>query len=161
MKDITNVFDHFRVCARSIWNTAFWPDEDLRNWDSVDRFDDLQRILFGQIVLGKLEREWPVEDIFRVPISFFRVEPSTESVPIMIQNPRPGKPIGYWDHPLNRLSPGQAELHFLGYFDWNRLDYVDFRFYAVKIAKFDARSELIGREALIERQHAIVALTDE
>jgi hypothetical protein len=31
MKDITAIFDHYRVSARSIWNSAFWPDPDLRN----------------------------------------------------------------------------------------------------------------------------------
>jgi len=79
----------------------------------------------------------------------------------MIQNPRPDKPIGYWDHPVNRIRPGEAEMHFLEYFDWNRLDYLDFRYYRVQIAKFDSRPELVGREALIERQQANVHLTDE
>jgi len=111
--------------------------------------------------LGKVAREWPLKDIFENAMPFFQVVPSIEGAPIMIQNPRPDKPRGYWDHPVNRISPGEAEMHFLGYFDWNRLDYVDFRYYIVKIAKFDARSELIGREALIDRQHATIHLAEE
>lgn len=161
MKDITNILDRYRLCARAIWNIAFWPDDDLRNWDSVDQFDEIQRSLFSRMVLEKLGREWPFGDIFRVPIPFLQIEPSSKSMPIMVQNPRPDKPIGYWDHPLNRISPGQAEMHFIGYFDWNRLDCVDFRYYRVTIAKFDTKSELIGREALIERPHAVVRLADQ
>lgn len=42
-------------------------------------------------------------------------------------------------------------MNFLGYFDWNRLDYRDFRYYQVKIDRFDAKSELVGREALIDK----------
>jgi hypothetical protein len=161
MKDITSIFDHYRVSARAVWNTAFWPDADFRNWDSVDQFDEVQRILFSELVLGKVAREWPLQNIFEDAIPFFRVVPSIGAAPIMIQNPRPDKPRGYWDHPINRISPVEAEMHFLGYFDWDRLDYIDFRYYLVKIARFDARSELIGREALIERQHANVHLVDE
>jgi len=52
-------------------------------------------------------------------------------------------------------------MHFLEYFDWNRMDYADFQYYHVKIAKFDSHSELVGNEALIVRQNAIVHITDE
>jgi hypothetical protein len=79
----------------------------------------------------------------------------------MIQSPRPGTPTGYWDDPVNLVKPGQAELLFIAYFDWNQMDYIDLRYYRVKIASFDAKSELVGREALIERQNAAVHLVDE
>src|SRR5205814_4558802 len=107
---------------------------ELRNWDCVDRFDEIQRILFCELVLAKLGREVPLPDVFRIPLTFLRVVPSSDSVPIMIQNPRPDRPRGYWEHPLNRIGPCEAEMHFHGYFDWNRLDYADFRYYQVKIA---------------------------
>jgi hypothetical protein len=49
MKDISSVFDHYRVSARTIWNTAFWPDPNFRNWDSIEKFDEMQRILFREL----------------------------------------------------------------------------------------------------------------
>jgi hypothetical protein len=52
MRDVIGILDHYRVSARGIWNAAFWPDAELRNWDSVDRFDDIQLILFSELVLG-------------------------------------------------------------------------------------------------------------
>jgi hypothetical protein len=55
----------------------------------------------------------------------------------------------------------EAELLFLAYFDWNKLDYLDLRYYRVKIARFDSHSELVGREALIDRQYATVHITNE
>ena len=145
----------------TIWNIAFWPDADFRNWDSVEQFDEIQKILFSELVLGKVAKEWPLQDIFEKAIPFFLVVPSIETAPIMIQNPRPDKPRGYWDHPINRLSPGEAEMHFLRYFDWNRMDYADLRYYHVVIARFDYHTDLVGREALIERQHASVFITNE
>jgi hypothetical protein len=95
MKDVTAVLDHYRMAARSIWNTAFWPVPELRNWDSDERFDEIQRILFDELVLRKLDRQWPPEDIFRKPIPFLHVVPASQSVPIMIQKPRPEKRSGY------------------------------------------------------------------
>jgi A/G-specific adenine glycosylase len=35
---------------------------------------------------------------------------------------------------VNQIKPGNAELLFIAYFDWNRLDYADLRYYRVKIA---------------------------
>src|SRR5579862_9081001 len=150
MKDVTSVFDHYRISARAIWNTAFWPDEDHHNWDSIERFDEIKAILFNALVLAKLSRDWPTTQIFGKAIPFFQIVPICDA-PIMIQNPRPEAARGYWDHPVNRIKPGDAEMIFLGYFDWNVQDYLDFQYYHVEITKFAAQPELVGREALIER----------
>ena len=70
VEDISPVFDHNRVSARAIWNNAFWPDADLRDWDSVEQFGEIQRILFSELVLRKVAREWPTQDIFQNAIPF-------------------------------------------------------------------------------------------
>ncbi len=41
------------------------------------------------------------------------------------------------------------------------MGYIDLRYYQVKIPSFDAHSELVGREALIEHQHAAIHLKNE
>ncbi len=162
MKDVSSVFDHYRSSARAIWNTAFWPDGDFRNWDSIDQFHEIEKLLFDALVLAKLDREWPLCDLFVNPIPFFQILPSiAHGTPIMIQKPRPGAPTGYWDDPVNLLKPSEAELQFIAFFDWNQMDYIDLRYYRVKIVNCDAHPELVGREALIERQHATVRLTNE
>jgi hypothetical protein len=161
MEDISSVFDHFRISARAIWNTAFWPDADFRNWDSSDQFNEIKRILFSELVLGKVGRDWPARDIFEIPIPFFQIMPASQMIPILIQNPRSDRETGYWDHPVNCLASGEAEMHFLDYFDWDLMDYRDFQYYRVTIAKFDARSELVGRDALIQRHQARVHLADK
>jgi len=162
VKDVSDIFDHYRISARAIWNTAFWRDQDFRNWDSIDRFHEIEKILFQELVLAKVEREWPLQDLFKNAIPFFRVVPSGEhGTPIMIQNPRQGAPTGYWDDPVTLIKPGQAELLFIAYFDWNQMDYIDLRYYRLKIASFDAHSELVGREALMERQNAAIHFRNE
>jgi len=162
MKNVSGVFDHYRSSARAIWNTAFWPDGDFRNWDSIDQFHEIGKLLFDALVLAKLDREWPLCDLFVNPIPFFQILPSiAHGTPIMIQKPRPGAPTGYWDDPVNLLKPREAELQFIAFFDWDQMDYIDLRYYRVKIVNCDAHPELVGREALIERQHATVHLTNE
>jgi len=162
MKDVSIVFDHYRSSARAIWNTAFWPDPDFRNWDSIDQFHEIEKLLFQELVLAKMDREWPLCDLFVNAIPFLQVVPSiAHGTPIMIQNPRPSAPTGYWDDPVGLIEPRQADLLFIAYFDWNEMDYIDLRYYRVKIASFDAHPELVGREALIERQHATVHLTTD
>lgn len=160
MRDVGNIFDHYRVSARAIWNTAFWPDPDLRNWDSIDQFDEIQRILFSELVLGKVDKDWPFPDVFRIAIPFFQVSPTCR-VPIMIHNPRSETATGYWDHPVSLIEPGEAELLFISYFDWNRMDYAELRYYRVRIAGFSSHPELTGREALLDRAHATVSITNE
>ena len=160
MKDINEVFDHYRISARTIWNTAIWPDVALRNWDSVEQFDEIQRILFSELVLRKVEREWPLRDIFDKAIPFFHIVP-TFDVSILIQNPRSATETGYWDHPVNRIKPGEADLLFIAYFDWNRMDYVDLRYYRSKIIRFDAHPDVVGHEALIGREHTTVQFGEQ
>jgi hypothetical protein len=140
------------------WNTAFWPDVDFRNCDSRDRFKEIQRILFDELVLEKVDKDWPLHNIFKVAIPFFRAVP-TGQVPNMIQNSRSEMETGYWDHAVNYIKPG--ELHFLEYFDWNLMDYADFGYYRVKIVSFEAHPEVVGRGALVDRLHAIIQITSE
>ena len=161
MKDITAIIDHYRISARSVWNTAFWPDHDFRNWDSIDQFHSVERILFDALVLSKLDKTIAIEDIFRKPIPYIRVVPSAPLVPIMIQAPRPDAPRGYWDDPTNRVALGEAEIHFLAFFDWDQMNYRDLQYYHVWIAGFTDQPHLVGREALIERQHVNVVFSEE
>jgi hypothetical protein len=52
VKDVSSIFDHYRMSARAIWNTAFWPDQDFRNWDSIDQFHKIEELLFQELALA-------------------------------------------------------------------------------------------------------------
>ncbi len=161
LTDITAIFDHYRVSARSIWNTAFWPDPAMREWDFIDAFDEIQRILFNSLVLSKIDMEFAAEDLFRKPIPSIRLSPAAGQCPIMIQNPRGANMKGYWDDPVNQISANNSEMHFVDFFDWNRMAVRDFHYYQVSIARFDEHPHLVGREALIETQYAKVLFSGE
>src|ERR1700722_5094042 len=90
VKDVSNIFDHYRMSARAIWNTAFWPDQEFRNWDSIDQFHQIEQLLFQVLVLARVGRAWPSQKLFENAIPFFHVVPSlVHGTPIMIQSPRP------------------------------------------------------------------------
>jgi hypothetical protein len=157
MRDITNLMDHYRIVARSIWNTGFWPDPELRNWDSWEQFEQIKKLLFIALVAGGLEEIGGPSDMATTSGPTIRVVPfPPERVPIMIHLPREGDRNWYWDDPVREVAATEAELHFLDYFDWDKMNYVDFRYYRVRIASFASRPHLLGREALLEHQHAKV-----
>jgi hypothetical protein len=79
----------------------------------------------------------------------------------MIQRPCPETGNGYWDDPVDQVSAGKVEMHFLAFFDWNQLDYRDLTYYRVRIAALNEQPHLVGREALIDRQYVSVFFADE
>jgi hypothetical protein len=74
----------------------------------------------------------------------------------MIQNPRGPQQTGYWDDPVKEIPKNGIEMHFINFFDWNRMAVQDFRYYRVSVVKFDEHPHLVGREALIETHYARV-----
>ena len=160
MRDVTEIVDHYRIAARSLWNTAFWAVPDLRTTEATEQFDEINLMLFDGLVLARLEQHLERAQIFRSPLSFLQVTPSSQTVPILINNPRP-EGTGYWDHPVDSVDSEKVEMHFIEFFDWNEFDYLDFTYYRVKIARLDGHPDVVGREALIERQYARVKFVEE
>ena len=154
--DVTSIFDHYRISARSVWNTAFWPDPNFRTGEFIEEYESIERILFDSLVLSKLDLEFSFHDIFRKVMPFFRVTPQAQAAPILIQCPRPGDTAGYWDDPIKCVERGKVEMHFLSFFDWDQMSYLDLHYYRVRISEFEGHPNLVGRDALIERQYVSV-----
>jgi len=74
----------------------------------------------------------------------------------MIHKPREGTRNMYWDDPVREAKASDVTLHFQDYFDWNKMDYVDFQYYRVRTASFVSQPHLAGRGALLEHQYAKV-----
>jgi hypothetical protein len=157
MQDITDLMDHYRITGRSIWNAAFWSQPELRNWDSWEQFEQIKNLLFSALVVGRLEQIGCCADLATVPRPILQVRPGQSStVPIMIHLPRQGDRNNYWDDPVREITGEETELHFLDYFDWDKMNYIDFQYYRVKIIGFPSQPHLQGREALLQHSHAKV-----
>jgi hypothetical protein len=161
--DVTEAFDHYRVAARSVWNTAFWPYAELRSWDARDQFRKVKELLFEALVIRRLCEGQRSAEAHALSGSVFRVVPRHPGVrvPIMISKPRAGDRNQYWDDPVNQVSESDAELEFLDYFDWDELSTVDFQYYRIRITAFPAQAHLVGREALLEHQNGRVLWVGE
>ena len=159
-KDVTPIFDHYRVSARGIWNRAFWPDPEFREGFYIGRFEWLAKILFDTLVLAKLDMEFPDEDLFHKPISFFHVIPNPAGAPIMIAAPHAPGMNTYWGDPVSRIPQESIELHFIEFFDWSQMAVRDFQYYKVRIERFDEHPHLVGREALIEKQYVKIFFSE-
>ena len=157
MQEITHLFDHYRVVARSIWNTGYWAVEELQKWDSVDQFRQVKELLFKSLVVARV-MDGHCCDLNSVPPApaFHIVPLNPGPVPVMIERPRPADKNHYWDDPVNEIRSSEAELHFIDYFDWDLRNYADFQFYRVRIHAFPEQPHLAGREALIDHLHAKV-----
>jgi hypothetical protein len=157
MREITNLFDHYRVVARSIWNTGFWSEPDLQDWDSRDQFQQIKRLLFKALVVARVEGGHCCDLNSLPPDHCYHVVPLEPGpVPISIERPREGDRNHYWDDPVKEVKAADAELHFLDYFDWDEMAYIDFQYYRVRIAAFPSQLHLVGRDALLEHPYAKV-----
>jgi hypothetical protein len=147
MENVTQLFLQYRNAARSVWNLCFWPDRRLRSADNSDRFEEMKQILFEAIVLNGGSPS---------AMRKFLVSPRTSQIPIMVEQPRQGERNRYWDAPVTKVKQGEAILAFEDFFDWDSIGCLDFHYYRVKIEQFADHPELIGREALLEVEHADV-----
>jgi hypothetical protein len=73
MKDVTEIVDHYRITARSLWNTAFGAVSDLRTPEAREQFDEINLMLFDGLVLARLEQEMERTQLFRSPIRILGV----------------------------------------------------------------------------------------
>jgi hypothetical protein len=152
-REVTDLMDHYRVVARSVWNTGFWLVPELRNWDSRERFEEIKRLLFRKLVSERLEQP----DEPQAKGCDYRVVPvGTGPVPIMIHQPRQADRNLYWDDPIREIRASESELCFLDYFDWDEMTYIDFQYYRVRIQAFASQPQLVGREALLQHHDAKV-----
>ncbi|MGA2984703.1 MAG: hypothetical protein ABSG32_12880 [Terriglobia bacterium] len=157
MRDITDLMDHYRDVARSVWNTGFWVQADLQTWDARDQFEQIKKLLFKALVVARLEEGHCCDLYGLADNQIYQVVPNhSEYVPIMIQRPRQGAQTGYWDDPVRQVKASEADLQFLDYFDWNNMGYADFQYYRVRIATFATQPHLVGREALLDHLYAKV-----
>jgi hypothetical protein len=159
MPDITALLSNFRECARHTWNCHFLA-LGTATFDEVDDFRDLADKLFDVLVCRPL-------DIFgsgllgMATAGRIRIVPNIASgCPILIRRPRPGTNNAYWDDPVNVVTPAEADLRFVGYFDFDVCGRRDLRYFEVKILRFDSHPELLGRQALVEINDAIAELVE-
>ncbi len=152
--DVTELMLAYRECARSVWNAAMRPSaEPYVDFDAVDAFRAIQRVLFEQLVLrpigmGSFKRS-PRDE----PAPFLLLRPNSDPVPIMVNRPSSDGNL-YWDDPVKRLRAKGLVLAFVDFHDWDDFGYVDLQHYKVRIESCSEHPHLVRRDALVDVHHA-------
>jgi hypothetical protein len=145
----------FRVASRKLFNRFFriagpWENQEAA-WSLVERFNDLESVLFRKMVSEALNIEGidyghPQEDILVV---------GQDGISALINREIDS---GYWDFPTSTI-PVDAEMQFISFFDWDALAMRDNRYARVRIAACDSNQALVGKHALLDSQRVSYRLT--
>lgn len=139
-----DVVQRYRFQLRDIWNECFWVDPELRDWDSVYAFRELQLPLFKALVAQPLGLG-PVEYIFG---SGFRVVPNSmyrEGLPpIQVNSRKPSSPdAGIWLSLTGPFKEEDVQFTLVNFFDWTPMSYIDLRYYVVIIERLRGHDDQI------------------
>jgi hypothetical protein len=165
MRDVTDVLQSYRECVRHLWNASFMaliPTAEDR-WKLQHLFEEAASVLFRALVVERLGLGSEAYSGHALspttPLTWLHVVPIGDyGSPIMI-NRDAAAGSGYWDHPITRVSAADVGLRFVCWFDFDDLDFRDFKYYQVRI--LSSRIEgVAGRAALVECEYARVLLDD-
>jgi hypothetical protein len=151
--DVNDVVQRYRLQLRQIWNGCFYVDPELRNWESVYVFRNLQLPLFNALVAHPLGLE-PQDQVFG---KGFRVVPNEAGTfsSIQVNSRRPSSPSeGIWSTLEGPFRAGDVEFTLIDFFDWMPLNYIDLQYYVVMIDRIHGHEDQVGQHALIQANFA-------
>jgi hypothetical protein len=157
MRSVTHLVDRYREAARALWNNSLWRVDV--SFDTVDAFNEVSRLLFREIVLQEVGKADFVKGRTE-PFPFLRVVPTGTRVPLLVNRPSDDGNL-YWDDPVNRIDPNDADLFLVDCYDWDPRGFRDLAYYQLRIGPFRAHPDCTGRLALMERIYAEVYFDDK
>jgi hypothetical protein len=153
VKDVTEIFETYRECARHIRNTYF-STRASKDWNTIEDFEEVDDILFKKIIIDRVINSYSSHFKEIIENNTFLIVPNGSRMPLMISREKTG---GYWDYPIEYLEPGDAEIAFRRYFDWDQHGLIDYRYYYGVILSSSKYPELAGHEVLIETIYGRIA----
>ena len=156
---ITEEIHRFREAARHLWNAHLRPGAD---WDTVDAFEEVCRLLFEQLIISRLKLHAPVIPINtdKSDLEGYRVfGAGTGKLPLLVNRDIP--PSGYWDYPVDWIPPeDESEIRPISFFDFDLLGWRMFEYYRVRISAYPSRPRLVGRDALIRCDYVEIEVVE-
>lgn len=145
--------NRFRLASRELFNNYFRIEDasgngtDSEAWSALERFIEVETVLFEKMVLEPLELTGPTygqcNPRIRVCLR------SGSFAPIMLNREVDS---GYWDYPLQEVT-ADAILQFVRFFDWDQLHYCDYRYVHVVVVDWPSHPAVVGKHALVETQY--------
>lgn len=156
-KDVTELFETYRECARHLRNTYFSTRES-GDWEAVEDFDEVAKVLFQRLVLYKLNDSYDGSLDRAVEDNRLSIVSHGDRMPLMISRDKGGG--GYWDNPVRMLKRDDAKIAFKSYFDWDQHGLIDLRYYHGVILECTKHPDLVGHEVLIETIYGRIIFED-
>jgi hypothetical protein len=161
--DVTDNITRFREAARHLWNTYFHEQmAGDRAWDLRDAFSSVYVNLFDAMVKFGLPDSAPsiphLWDGENKVLLEYHVKGKEKELVAMINRTIPAS--GYWDHPIQRIKPEEADMRLISFFDWNEIGFRDIRYLRVRIIA-SGNNEIVGRDALIEADSCHIIFSGE
>jgi hypothetical protein len=149
----TEIIHQYRLALRYLWNTHFWSNQAIRDIQAIREFEELKLSLFTWLVAKRLGPD------FEAPTSVFgdpyKVVPKVNASPRRFPSMRvdigfENRPGQRWAELTGEFTAKDMTLTILDFFDWNLMDWRDFRFYRVRIDSIQGQPDKVGREGLVD-----------
>jgi hypothetical protein len=163
MKNVTDQFNRYRECARHLWNSYFVEKtSSAPKWELRDAYDDICTRLFSSLVLVPLGKSGSSKsrsyDASPEPLLFIRVIPVAD---MRIHVNRDATPGPYWDYLDDLVNGNDLDMRFIDCFDFEVLEFRDFRYYRTRIVASKTRMDIVGRDALVASNNVQIIFNDE
>ena len=139
-----------------IWNTAFWPNADLRKGnlftigDYTAAFDEALARLYEGMVLLPMGFDSRVQNLnFPGESVALSIEVTSPGVECRIDQNLPAEHTHVWRRADISLEKGKYDFEFRNFFDWDQLGHRDFLYVEVLIRRMDPTPDATGHHALI------------
>ena len=165
MTNATDLFLRYREVVRGAWNLGFRVEltNGPADYRAVEIFQNAAARLFKGMVLWPLGLPARVRDPWTPgDAGSFEVRVRNDrATQLLVDRYLPTSPHHAFGSPTVSIRPGDCDLRFLEWFDWEQLGVRDFAYLKVLITRFPGHPEFEGRYALVTVGDCEVWLTEE
>lgn len=149
--DCTQSFRRYRELFRMIWNGYFASEPALCEPEPHFLFHDAAARLFEALIFLPFSIYVNVSDRYRPGMSGdFMVHIAVTEASLAVNARLQSEPVTIYGRPTLPVRPGEAELRFISFFDWDEMGPRQFSFLEVRIERLDSHPDLVGRHAIID-----------
>lgn len=140
MKDITAEMLEFKEAVRHIWNGHFAQRPSRMSGEMQDAFSQIERGLFGAIVLSSVDVDQRAAEYREQPLSWLILEPASELTEWPVQfGVMEDNGNTTWQPPSLLDVKEEMIFEFFDFFDWNAFGFVDLPYVRARVKSAKAK----------------------
>lgn len=153
MHNVTQEMLIFKEAIRHCWNAYFSRCAAPMSPEVQESFEEVERGLFGGIVLAPLGLSSRASEYRKTPLSWLIISPSAEAQEIPMQFGEVDS-LGNtsWRMPTVQPVDASTSFEFFDFFDWYPYGVVDLPYVRARVADLPSAPDTRGKMALIEQR---------